>query len=290
MHLPTRAPGIIPAYAGSTMTATSGPVPSTDHPRIRGEHDHRGEPVVVADGSSPHTRGAREHPARVQGACGIIPAYAGSTDCCRLEAAPTADHPRIRGEHRRWSRTRISHPGSSPHTRGAQTSEIRSGSACRIIPAYAGSTPSRSSAHTPSSDHPRIRGEHLILVPHGYLPRGSSPHTRGAPILVHIPSATPRIIPAYAGSTRKTPSTPCLQRDHPRIRGEHLYMLASASERVGSSPHTRGALEMTLHKNGLVGIIPAYAGSTYDFDVWCWNSWDHPRIRGEHWRQCCRPR
>ena len=39
---------------------------------------------------------------------------------------------------------------------------------------------------------------------------------------------------------------------------------------------------MTLHKNGLVGIIPAYAGST-DVTGGEWGvEGDHPRIRGEH--------
>ena len=51
---------------------------------------------------------------------------------------------------------------------------------------------------------------------------------------------------------------------------------------LGSSPHTRGALRFSIPCHEHSGIIPAYAGSTYDFDVWCWNSWDHPRIRGEH--------
>ena len=60
--------------------------------------------VLVAGGSSPHTRGARLFLTWDLIKTRIIPAYAGSTDCCRLEAAPTADHPRIRGEHPMSSR------------------------------------------------------------------------------------------------------------------------------------------------------------------------------------------
>ena len=41
---------------------------------------------------------------------------------------------------------------------------------------------------------------------------------------------------------------------------------------------------MTLHKNGLVGIIPAYAGSTPGMKCRSGSSQDHPRIRGEHRR------
>ena len=257
-----------------------------DHPRIRGEH------------SPP---GARE--AHVEG---IIPAYAGSTDGTHrrdgqrdgssphtreaprraaTSAPTTADHPRIRGKHQD-----IGHPGRRPGG---------------IIPAYAGSTvPSGmkitalggSSPHTRGArapaptactlggDHPRIRGEHpgelhLAVRADGIIPayagsttsspsrlstsRGSSPHTRGA-----LPSASRHR---------------ARRRDHPRIRGEHRL-------RVGLRP-------------GAIGIIPAYAGSTWCDSSPTWPSRgssphtrgalsrtrrcparrpDHPRIRGEH--------
>ena len=39
---------------------------------------------------------------------------------------------------------------------------------------------------------------------------------------------------------------------------------------------------MMLHKNGLVGIIPAYAGSTRHRHCRHIEQQDHPRIRGEH--------
>ena len=134
---------------------------------------------------------------------------------------------------------------------------------------------------------------------------GSSPHTRGA---LHPHEARPvgvGIIPAYAGSTSRSPSargrsagsSPHTRgalarpmrswqkyRDHPRIRGEHL---------------------LTLERHGIiVGIIPAYAGSTLACTgLECMRlgssphtrgarrdggsseapMGDHPRIRGEHY-------
>ena len=155
--------------------------------------------------------------------------------------------------------------GSSPHTRGARNS-FR---CCRCCP----------------GDHPRIRGEHgnfgcktsqvigiipayagstLLMLVYTYNVGGSSPHTRGAP--------TARLL------------WRTVRGDHPRIRGEHRGL-----EQFGHGP---------------LGIIPAYAGSTSTAmamhaaatgssphtrgariespvgDSW---TWDHPRIRGEHW-------
>mgnify|MGYP000233215057 CR=1 FL=1 len=51
--------GIIPAYAGSTPSAPSGPHSPKDHPCIRGEHGVLAVDVDGRSGSSPHTRGAR---------------------------------------------------------------------------------------------------------------------------------------------------------------------------------------------------------------------------------------
>ena len=154
--------GIIPAYAGSTLThilygaphagssphtrgalrtGAAGPSHPRDHPRIRGEHE-----------SQAHALGMRP---------GIIPAYAGSTVIVHLVASQPE--------------------GSSPHTRGAPRSTTSAGSRWRdhprirgehnwdnvvtkllpgIIPAYAGSTEDSTKSEKLELDHPRIRGEH----------------------------------------------------------------------------------------------------------------------------------
>ena len=75
--------------------------------------------TFAAQGSSPHTRGARGCCVRAGRRLGIIPAYAGSTD--QLWTTPTIaqDHPRIRGEHVISGSFYDRSTGSSPHTRGA---------------------------------------------------------------------------------------------------------------------------------------------------------------------------
>ena len=64
-------------------------------------------------------------------------------------------------------------------------------------------------------------------------------------------------IPAYAGSTRTSPTGSARSRDHPRIRGEHTIDDRRRILTNGSSPHTRGALIIFRSIAAFEGIIPA---------------------------------
>ena len=233
---------IIPAYAGSTQKARRPRRRERDHPRIRGEH-------------CPHG-GENDDPG------GIIPAYAGSTSLATSRLPTKPDHPRIRGEHWPIPDSASSETGSSPHTRGARVDERLQLRRERIIPAYAGSTDARRSSSTPTSDHPRIRGEHHIAVVVPAPGGGSSPHTRGARGRRRVLAPASGIIPAYAGSTTVRRVGAAKSPDHPRIRGEHPWTPFAPSPYAGSSPHTRGAPIFPDPSLGYRRIIPAYAGST----------------------------
>ena len=91
-----------------------------------------------------------------------------------------------------------------------------------------------------------------------------------------------RIIPAFAGSTRKGPRSPGCAWDHPRIRGEHTLPINTWTAGGGSSPHSRGALDPQFEDRLPRGIIPAFAGSTHPAAWGTGARPDHPRIRGEH--------
>ena len=213
-----------------------------DHPRIRGEHRRRRGRGCFRCGSSPHTRGA-PFQCFAQGPFPrIIPAYAGSTTSCRSRCRSRPDHPRIRGEHSTAPFQAPRKGGSSPHTRGALSGQVRGVGESRIIPAYAGST-----SGLPLAEWRRA---------------GSSPHTRGARAPAGPPPTGRRIIPAYAGSTTGEDIRDRGAADHPRIRGEHADAIARAIFGDGSSPHTRGALGRRHRLRLELGIIPAYAGST----------------------------
>ena len=212
----------IPAYAGSTRTSATPTGTAPDHPRIRGEHGSGQDGKRCGVGSSPHTRGARPSACRSCRRRGIIPAYAGSTRRGSPRRRSPADHPRIRGEHCTLVHDAFKNTGSSPHTRGARPLPDRSQARQRIIPAYAGSTPEQRRRPPCGADHPRIRGEHPVILARLVAIRGSSPHTRGAQSTSTVRPRSVGIIPAYAGSTKTSlpPGSP--GSDHPRIRGEHI--------------------------------------------------------------------
>ena len=150
------------------------------------------------------------------------------------------------------------------------------------IPAYAGSTSPAPAGQGPAPDHPRIRGEHRSTAGTTASRRGSSPHTRGALGILLAIFIQLGIIPAYAGSTQAPARIPHLVQDHPRIRGEHVPAVLPCCCGAGSSPHTRGAHVGDAGMIAIVGIIPAYAGSTSRRYSPAAAARDHPRIRGEH--------
>ena len=127
-----------------------------------------------------------------------------------------------------------------------------------------------------------MRGEHHVLMHHVYICAGSSPHARGARGQWQTLRGFARIIPACAGSTVSVPYRYELERDHPRMRGEHHGRRQVSRLGGGSSPHARGARHRATRRAGRAGIIPACAGSTSTPELMMTLNGDHPRMRGEH--------
>ena len=167
-------------------------------------------------------RGALVH-AKISGQIiGIIPACAGSTPGWRWFSYSRRDHPRMCGEHSAIPCRYIRRSGSSPHVRGALFPQLLYPAFCGIIPACAGSTRYYVRVCTCNGDHPRMCGEHAIVVNFvGGLP-GSSPHVRGALVIRRVACVVLGIIPACAGSTSRHMLCRSCRRDHPRMCGEHI--------------------------------------------------------------------
>ena len=105
---------------------------------------------------------------------------------------------------------------------------------------------------------------------------------RGTPPLTVGTRPERGIIPAYAGNTMPVSRSTVARRDHPRVCGEHLGLIASCVGLGGSSPRMRGTLIPHLRFVVPVGIIPAYAGNTINMVTGIINGKDHPRVCGEH--------
>ena len=105
---------------------------------------------------------------------------------------------------------------------------------------------------------------------------------RGARVPVQHLRARVGIIPAYAGSTACAATSGTRVWDHPRVCGEHTTKETMSNWELGSSPRMRGAPGGSLSSLILIGIIPAYAGSTRLRAMPAGARRDHPRVCGEH--------
>ncbi|MCP1633762.1 hypothetical protein J2T35_002212 [Kerstersia gyiorum] len=252
----------IPACAGNTLSDRARFMPSSVHPRMRGEHQRMSPGQGRVAGSSPHARGTQAMIISFRHKGRFIPACAGNTAPPRGRCTREPVHPRMRGEHT-CNACRLCCPrGSSPHARGTRFAHAANGSPCRFIPACAGNTFIFEKLFVRHTVHPRMRGEHAGPCWTASGRCGSSPHARGTPSRWIASAASARFIPACAGNTRCCPRVEPPTPVHPRMRGEHGSRLAQRPRSGGSSPHARGTL--SWRKTLALSITV------------------HPRMRGEH--------
>ena len=249
---------------------------------MRGEHFPGYETQSCKWGSSPHARGTLYQDRWRSGYAGIIPACAGNTQELEAASAGQRDHPRMRGEH--ISRKPPTNPttGSSPHARGTLRGSVYSMVSGGIIPACAGNTGATSTTAPSRRDHPRMRGEHIVVIQTDTEKEGSSPHARGTLFPKAGCGGVYGIIPACAGNTNASSTRSRPPGDHPRMRGEHIEPPGAADENRGSSPHARGTPCRARFRVVPPWIIPACAGNTPHFLGEFFLFRDHPRMRGEH--------
>ena len=237
-----RPSGIIPAYAGNTVTIMKNPSKTWDHPRVCGEHLTGNPYLLMVQGSSPRMRGTLGFSVTNTNDAGIIPAYAGNTvRACSLRLVMW-DHPRVCGEHPRDTAPRVQTRGSSPRMRGTLRPQGRDAACPGIIPAYAGNTSPVPQSNSSAS--------------------GSSPRMRGTLHSRNFITQLTGIIPAYAGNTFRPVMVGVRPRDHPRVCGEHEPLVPSVCDVLGSSPRMRGTQTIPMKT--------------------IWRIGDHPRVCGEH--------
>ena len=114
---------------------------------------------------------------------------------------------------------------------------------------------------------------------------GSSPLTRGKPMIGYRYCTIHGLIPAHAGKTGPPAPLSSHRRDHPRSRGENSMVTVTRAGSMGSSPLTRGKRSDSGSSLRPQGLIPAHAGKTGLPRSSKSGSRAHPRSRGENcWR------
>ena len=239
---------------------------------------------VPGGGSSPRGRGKRERCHRSETSVGLIPAWAGKTPSRRATSPKRAAHPRVGGENSSSPVGTSPIPGSSPRGRGKHPPCARCGRRPRLIPAWAGKTPSSRPRSTERRAHPRVGGENgrIRLAP--VMPMGSSPRGRGKPRIARVAGLPRGLIPAWAGKTPCNPGTPGDAQAHPRVGGENWTTGRRRGSRSGSSPRGRGKPVAARREREDRRLIPAWAGKTGARCPDCPRRPAHPRVGGENRR------
>ena len=111
---------------------------------------------------------------------------------------------------------------------------------------------------------------------------GSSPLSRGIRACRWRCVSCAGIIPALAGNTRPIDRSTNPASDHPRSRGEYVFVVFLYSPNTGSSPLSRGIPGLRFPCARASRIIPALAGNTGLRSPVPRSPRDHPRSRGEY--------
>ena len=212
----------------------------------------------------------------------LIPAHAGKTWRDETMRSISWAHPRSRGENYFCRPMSHENEGSSPLTRGKPRGCFARPRTARLIPAHAGKTMHRMRSGSLCRAHPRSRGENYQYALNPGSSSGSSPLTRGKLLRRRRVARGGRLIPAHAGKTPDRNRPARHNRAHPRSRGENRHWCDALEKVAGSSPLTRGKLELGPQADDVPGLIPAHAGKTSRRRAPCRTRGAHPRSRGEN--------
>ena len=233
-------------------------------------------------GSSPRSRGTRVQKGSFSDSDRFIPALAGNTGISHRLHQGWPVHPRARREHSAALRAVTAAVGSSPRSRGTHREFLPAALRCRFIPALAGNTSPAERPPPPGPVHPRARGEHDTSTANPRRYAGSSPRSRGTPMVTSPVWPFTRFIPALAGNTWSDPGLSSRSPVHPRARGEHRFRGEAVILNAGSSPRSRGTPRVRGAPRPLFRFIPALAGNTGSRRRSRPAPPVHPRARGEH--------
>ena len=178
--------------------------------------------------------------------------------------------------------------GPSPRARGRPPGGAGWPALRRTIPACAGPTHRSVSPPPGWTDHPRVRGADPPIQIPGRLQQGPSPRARGRRPRWLDRASLAGTIPACAGPTTWSGTSPWPTRDHPRVRGADARRTVARLTPSGPSPRARGRRAQSARFVELARTIPACAGPTRRPQLPVGWGRDHPRVRGadsSRWRR-----
>ena len=135
------------------------------------------------------------------------------------------DHPRLRGEYNDWNTDKATEQGSPPLARGIPLYLSDEDKEMGITPACAGNTTMEATLQLGIRDHPRLRGEYIVVTNKRNIFLGSPPLARGILRYITNKIAQAGITPACAGNTNHLFKCLVFRWDHPRLRGEYLLIV-----------------------------------------------------------------
>ena len=169
----------IPACAGNRACAALAAGLKPVHPRVRGEQRNPLMSHIRLTGSSPRARGTGHRRHVLKRERRFIPACARNSHPQARMGRCSPVHPRVRGEQFSSRLKCACMVGSSPRARGTVAACAPKRAPARFIPACAGNRTTSPQTHSPTTVHPRVRGEQGG----GFLSLsrclGSSPRARG---------------------------------------------------------------------------------------------------------------
>ena len=211
---------ITPACAGRSNIISIDMSMNWDHPRVRGEKQTHIFSRIRSQGSPPRARGEVARPVAPLKNRGITPACAGRRGRAMRCFYTSRDHPRVCGEKLTGKNGAQTEKGSPPRVRGEAGEPAFPAFHLRITPRVCGEKAVVNPKRQSGKDHPpRVRGE------------GETGENEGE---------DERITPACAGRSLNRGFCRGRSKDHPRVCGEKLYRIASASAIRGSPPRVRG--------------------------------------------------
>ena len=232
------------------------------HPRACGENTVYMFRAARTCGSSPRVRGKRNRNGNRAWSPGLIPARAGKTPPAPSSAPAPRAHPRACGENLERTSAPGTVRGSSPRVRGKPVPLTRPLGLLRLIPARAGKTRAPHPHRGAQPAHPRACGENYVHLVNALARGGSSPRVRGKLDPRPPPHQPNRLIPARAGKTPGSSTSPPHSPAHPRACGENMGVPIGVGGGGGSSPRVRGKRPPPTRRLWGNGLIPARAGKT----------------------------